>query len=202
MSHGTCHLLFGFLAYAGVSGCSNTSHQKPPPVAASKARRMAPPKKEVTKIYSVRVIRIELVRQPDGKKYPHYLKESYDLTSDSALRYFGYFGGVPLGMNHTDSARWSAGGHGERVLAAVRSVVGDPGLFAELKQIPDEGENPCSRGMYTVGLTRHEADVDYCVPDATRAFSIIDKAFLELIAEFERRNGRPLTPDKLPQRGP
>jgi hypothetical protein len=153
--------------------------------------------------YAIRLIRIEVERQADGKKYPNYLKESYELTSDSVLKYFGYFGGMPLNMNHTDSIEWKAGHHGHRVLAAVTTVVSDPTLFADLEQVPDEGESPCAQTVsYSIGLTKDEADVTFCVRKTKRVFSMLDRAFREMVAGFERDSGRPLTPAKLPQGRP
>lgn len=60
--------------------------------------------------------------------------------------------------------------------------------------------------MYHAGVKRRwtdEADVSYCAKDRkARAFAMLDRAFTELVAAFERSEGRPLTPSSLPQARP
>jgi hypothetical protein len=150
--------------------------------------------------FSIRGVSIAFERSPDGKKYPNQVQEGYELGGDLQLDYSAYFGGMPIELNHNDDAKWGAGALGQKVLDAVANILKDPKLFAQLVLIPDEGPNPCSSGGYALGLSRDEADVDYCAQEGGgEAFLLLDAAFSNLIAAFEKSEGRPLRPTDLPQ---
>ena len=59
--------------------------------------------------WSVRVVRLDFERQPDGVRYSSFGQEGYELEPDGVLRYSGYFGGMPIELNHMDGVEWPAG---------------------------------------------------------------------------------------------
>lgn len=153
---------------------------------------------------SVEAIALEIERQPDGARYPNYVKESYELGGDGFLDYFAYFGGIPIHMNHTDRERWDAGEHGRRVLETMRSIVATPERLAEVTLLSDGTAEPADlQGVYRVRLERDHSDSTVVLRDrGTRAFALLDAAFSAMLAAFEQSSGRPLRPGDLPQGRP
>lgn len=152
--------------------------------------------------YTVRGLYHEVAHQPDGKRYPNYVQESYDFAGDGTLTYTAYFGGMPTNMNHMDGVDWKSGADGKKVLDVVRALLADPDRRAELKVLPDEAPSPpFADKHYLVKLSNADGDSTRYVKDPkTRAFREIDQAFAALIAAFEKATGRPLSPFALPQR--
>jgi hypothetical protein len=152
--------------------------------------------------YTVRGIFFEAWREPDGKKRPNQVKESYALRADGAFNYSAYFGGMPIEMNHMDETDWSSGEHGKKMLDVIRALLADPVRRAELKLLPDGAPTPpFGDKHYLVGLTKDNADSTWYAKDPkTRAFREIDAAFTALIHAFEKATGRPRKPFDLPQR--
>ncbi|MBN1770883.1 MAG: hypothetical protein JXB32_06480 [Deltaproteobacteria bacterium] len=152
--------------------------------------------------WSIRVVAVELERQPDGERYPNWVRESYRLESDGVLDYSAYFGGMPIEMNHMDGIEWEAGATGQAVFDAVLAVLDDPARFAELTPVPDDGPEPtCLRPCYRIGLSRADGDHTFVLGDReTPALAELETAFAALIAAFESATGRPLSPGDLPQR--
>ena len=162
----------------------------------------AVPSEPTGREYSPQAVVFEIERQPDGGRYPSYVKERFALGSDSFLDYSACFGGMPIEMNHNDSVRWDAGEHGLAVFDAVRAILADPALFADLIALPDDAPDPWSTpGFYKVRVERDEVDFSYVLQErSTRAFGILDAAFGAMVSEFENSRGRPLRPGDLPQR--
>jgi hypothetical protein len=152
--------------------------------------------------YTVRGLDYQVEHQPDGKRYPNYVKESYALEADGTLRYGAYFGGMPIEMNHMDGLDWKSGVHGQKVFDVVKALLADPQRRAELKMLPDDAPSPpFADKHYLVQLTKDNADSTWYVKDPkTRGFRAIDQAFTALIAAFEKATGRPRRPGSLPQR--
>jgi hypothetical protein len=152
--------------------------------------------------YTVRGLHYEIEHEPDGKRYPNQVKESYALEADGTLRYSAYFGGMPIEMNHMDSLDWKSGAHGQKVLDVVSALLADPERQAELKILPDDAPSPpFADKHYLVQLTKDKADsTRYAKDPKTRAFRELDQAFTALITAFEKATGRPRSPGSLPQR--
>jgi hypothetical protein len=183
---------------SAMAACASTA-DKPeqansPPAQSAKEKSV----KQVS-IYSVRSIAVGVMREQDDVKYPVPVKESYELSATGTLRYSAYFHNMPTNMNHNDSADWQAGAAAQSVLSIVQGIVDDPSAFAGLVLIPDEGESPCEASDYRVGVTREQADLDYCAKAGSAAFRSIHGAFSDLITAFEVSEKRPLAPSNLPQ---
>ncbi len=151
---------------------------------------------------TVRVIAIDIEHQPDGARYPSYVKESYTLESDASLDYSAYFGGMPTSMNHMDGLAWDAGERGRAVLAAATEIVSDADRRARLSEVPDEAPAPpCPGRCYRIGVRTNDADSTLLLgQDGSADFGLVDGAFTALLRAFEHATGRPLRSDQLPQR--
>lgn len=146
--------------------------------------------------YSIRGVSWQVERQPDGQKYPSYVKESYELTSSGLLNYTAYFGGMPTEMNHMDSVQWKVGESGRKVFAAVAALLTDPA--SGLKELP--GDRSAPFGAYLVQLTRDHADSTRYIDDPkSRAWTVVEKVLRVLRLDFEQTTGRPKKPGELPQ---
>ena len=150
--------------------------------------------------YRVVSVHLEVEHQADGKKYPNYLKESYRLGADGVLAYRAYFGGVPMKMNHMDSATWKAGRHGRKVFAAIASLLADPAGQAALRERPDGTPMPSAgEAIYLVAVEKDDhPSTRQLERSQAKAYGVLDKAFQALIARFERETGRPRTVGDLP----
>jgi hypothetical protein len=156
-------------------------------VAATSAAHAAP---------TATVISWEITHEPDGKKYPNQVKESYSITRDGKLSYGAYFGGMPIDMNHNDRVEWRSGEAGQRLFAAVQSLLSDQ--TSGLHEIPDSESAP--DGSYNVTVRNHDADSTRIVNNRkSRAWALIHARFDELIAAFEVATHRPKKPGELSQ---
>jgi hypothetical protein len=151
--------------------------------------------------YRVESVHLEVEHQADGKKYPNYLKESYRLDGEGTLEYSAYFGGVPMEMNHMDSATWKSGRHGQKVFAAIAALLADPAGRAALRERPDGTPMPSAgEAVYLVSLAKDgHSSTRQLAPAQAKAYGVLDQAFQALIAQFERETGRPRTVGDLPQ---
>src|SRR4051812_18668545 len=146
--------------------------------------------------FSVREILVRVWREPDGKKYPNQVKESYVLERDGRLRYTAYFGGMPTNMNHMDSVQWAAGADGKALLELAARLANE----GALKAVGDDESVPEGAGVYLVGVTRHHADsTQVAIDRKSAAWRELDAAFLALVKKFERETGRPRKPADLSQ---
>jgi hypothetical protein len=142
------------------------------------------------------VISWEITHERDGKKYPNQVKESYSITRDGKLSYGAYFGGMPIDMNHNDDVEWRSGETGQRLFAAIQSLLSDQ--KSGLHEIPDSESPP--EGSYNVTVRNHDADTTRIVSDRkSRAWALIHARFDELIAAFEAATHRPKKPHELSQ---
>jgi len=141
-------------------------------------------------------VSFELTHEPDGKKYPNQVKESYTLTSDGNLAYFAYFGGMPTDMNHTDGLSWASGAAGQRVFAALQRMLAES--QKGLRQLSDSESAPT--GSYRITIRERNADSGRIVDDKTSpAWRTLDAAFGALVTAFEKTTGRPYNVGQLPQ---
>jgi hypothetical protein len=145
--------------------------------------------------FSVREIAVTVWREPDGKKYPNQVKESYVVDKSGRLEYTAYFGGMPTDMNHMDSVEWtSAEG---RALVELAARLANEGAW---KPVRDDESPPEGAGVYVVGVTRDHADSTQVASDEkSPAWRKLDAAFRALVAKFERETRRPKKPADLPQ---
>jgi hypothetical protein len=133
-------------------------------------------------------------RQPDGKKYPNQVKETYILERDGKLDSRAYFGGMPIDINHNDSIEWK-GAAVTAVLDAMDGVKADMVLATDDKPLPDNGE-----GLYIATVNDAKGDTTrYAKDKTTAAWKAVDASFQKLLVEFEKATGRPLKPGQLPQ---
>src|SRR5580765_2707702 len=77
--------------------------------------------------YSVREILVRVWREPDGKKYPNQVKETYVVDKSGRLSYTAYFGGMPTDMNHMDSVEWS-GPEGKALIELAAKLANEGAL--------------------------------------------------------------------------
>lgn len=156
---------------------------------------------ETKMTYLIRGVGLEIERQPDGDKYPLYLKEHYQLDSQGLLHYHAYFGGMPLHMNHTDSTTWQTGEHGKQVLLVLSGIFHEATLLAELALLPDDAPQPApGKNAYTIAVTRDQADSTFVIKNQTgQALQQLEVAFTAMVGAFERSTGRPLKATDLPQ---
>jgi hypothetical protein len=146
--------------------------------------------------FSVREILLDVWREPDGKKYPNQVKESYAVEADGRLSYTAYFGGMPTNMNHMDSVEWAASAEG-KALVKLATRLANAGA---LKKVADDEHAPEGAVVYFVGVTRNQADSTQVASDSkTAAWRELDAAFRALVKKFERETGRPKKPTELPQ---
>jgi len=164
---------------------------------ASATEAAAPPAKtEGRGSMTIRSLHYEVTREPDGKRYPNQVKETYRLDSDGTLRYSAYFGGMPTNMNHMDGVEWASGDSGRKLLATALKLLRDP--TSGLRELPDD--RPYPPDAFLVGVTRENADSTWYVDDrSSKAWAALETAFGALIAEFEKSTGRPKTAGELPQ---
>jgi hypothetical protein len=149
---------------------------------------------------TVRQVTFVVERQPDGKRYPNPVKESYSLGRSGSFSYGAYFGNMPIELNHNDGVEWASGMMGRAVLATVLRLAIDP--TSGMKLLPDDVGAPDNGvGVYLVGLSTDKGDVTYLVQDrGSRAWQLLDGQFRLLVFRFEMATGRPLRPEQLPQR--
>ncbi len=141
-------------------------------------------------------VMLEVTHEEDGKKYPNQLKETYTLASDGKLAYFGYFGGMPTEMNHTDGLSWQSGASGKAVFAALARMLAEhtPGLRAVSDS---ESAEP---GCYAISVRVDDADSSRVVDDRkSPAWQILHAKFQALVSAFEKATGRPYNVGRLPQ---
>jgi hypothetical protein len=174
----------------------------PAPVDAAPDESAAVPPAAPNATWTVRVVAIDIERQPDGERFVSFVQESYDLEPETSLRYSAYFGGMPIEMNHMDGMEWDAGEAGRAVFDAAAAILADPERLAELSPEPDDGPSPpCPGRCYHLGVEDDRGDSTFLLGEnGGRAFEILDGAFTALITAFERDTGRPLTPAQLPQK--
>src|SRR5437764_11437072 len=93
--------------------------------------------------YSVREILVRVWREPDGKKYPNQVKETYVVEKNGRLKYTAYFGGMPTDMNHMDSVEWT-GAEGKALLELAARLANE----GALKKVADGESLPEGAGVY------------------------------------------------------
>lgn len=171
--------------------CSMTSCSEP-----SRTSEQAP-----VSDYVIRGVGFEAEREPDGQRYGTQVKETYALDSRGRLSYSAYFGGVPIEMNHNDSAEWDAGEHRRRVFDAVHTILANSSLRSDTVLLSDESPEPAAgAGAYRLALRRGQADQTRFLGDErSGAFRELHSAFQPLISAFESVTGRPLNLEDLSQ---
>lgn len=149
---------------------------------------------------SVELVEFRVDRQRDGKAYETPVNERYSLGADGNLTYSAYYGEMPTNMNHMDSVSWNAGDLGKIVLDAARRVAADPGLAADLSDVPDGVAEPMAgSGLFRLTLRSLDVDATRIVSDPERkAYGVLDVAFQELIEAFRKETGRPIAASALP----
>lgn len=145
-----------------------------------------------TSNYLINYISIEIQHQADKKKYPNYIKESYDLNEDGILKYGAYFGGVPMSMNHNDGLNWNSGDHGRKVFSKVLSLLNNFSNTSGLTIYSDTSRPSCDDRVYFLSVKKDNLDIRYFTDDPkTPAYKEIDRVFNDLINVFEKETGRP-----------
>ncbi len=146
---------------------------------------------------SIRIVSIEFARERDGDRYPNPVNERFQLERNGTLKYFAYFGSMPMDCNHCDSTAWKSGALGTQVLSVALALAVDK--TAGIEGLPDEAPSPGPR-VFIVGVTADHSDSTRVIRDpATPAYQRLLEAFNPMIAAFEESTGRPLKPDQLPQ---
>jgi hypothetical protein len=145
--------------------------------------------------YTVQEILVRVWREPDGKKYPNQVKETYAVEKSGRLKYTAYFGGMPTNMNHMDGVEW-ASAEGKALVELAARLANE----GALRKVRDDEPVPEGAGVYIVGVRKNDADSTQVASDnKSAAWQELDAAFRALVAKFESATGRPKKPTELPQ---